>query len=109
MNPNYFGRMHFTIRYGMESDATALAELAARTFKETFGAGTGDEDMASYLAEAYGRLQQEQELVGNNILDTPARPHDKRLDACAVAVAEIHPGRSCSGDNQTRRVPAHCI
>jgi ribosomal protein S18 acetylase RimI-like enzyme len=67
MNPNYFGHMHFTIRYGVESDATALAELAARTFKETFGEGTGDEDMASYLAEAYGTPQQEQELVDPDI------------------------------------------
>lgn len=54
--------MSITIRSGLETDATALAELAARTFQETFAAGNRDEDMAIYLAEAYGTSQQLQEL-----------------------------------------------
>lgn len=46
--------MRITIRFGSETDASALAELAARTFEETFAADNRDEDMALYLAEAYG-------------------------------------------------------
>jgi ribosomal protein S18 acetylase RimI-like enzyme len=67
MNPFYFERMDISIRSGIESDASALAELAARTFKETFGAGTRDEDMALYLAEAYGASQQLQEILDPDI------------------------------------------
>lgn len=59
--------MQITIRPGVESDATALAELAARTFDETFGAGTRDDDMAVYLAEAYGTSQQTQEILDPDI------------------------------------------
>jgi ribosomal protein S18 acetylase RimI-like enzyme len=59
--------MSITIRSGLETDATALAELAAQTFAETFAANTSDEDMALYLAEAYGTPQQLQELLDPDI------------------------------------------
>lgn len=39
--------MSVVIRSGVETDATALAELAARTFQETFAADNRPEDMAS--------------------------------------------------------------
>jgi ribosomal protein S18 acetylase RimI-like enzyme len=59
--------MNITIRCGSQSDATALAELAAQTFAETFAANTSDEDMALYLAEAYGASKQLQELLDPDI------------------------------------------
>jgi ribosomal protein S18 acetylase RimI-like enzyme len=59
--------MSITIRFGSEADASALAELAARTFEETFAADNRDNDMALYLAEAYGTSQQLQELVDPDI------------------------------------------
>jgi ribosomal protein S18 acetylase RimI-like enzyme len=52
-----------TIRQAIAADAAALAELAARTFQETFAADTPPEDMALHLANAYGTAQQERELA----------------------------------------------
>ena len=51
------------IRHGVATDAAALAELAARTFRETFTAGSPPEDMALHLAQAYGTTQQQRELA----------------------------------------------
>ncbi|HUR19925.1 MAG TPA: GNAT family N-acetyltransferase [Vicinamibacterales bacterium] len=50
------------IRRGVATDAALLAELAARTFRETFAADTPPEDMALHLTQAYGALQQQSEL-----------------------------------------------
>ena len=50
------------IRHGRASDATALAELAGRTFRETFADGSSAEDLALHLAQAYGTPQQQHEL-----------------------------------------------
>lgn len=55
--------MNFAIRRGVATDAAALAELAARTFRETFSADNRPEDMALHLARAYGTAQQGLELV----------------------------------------------
>lgn len=59
--------MPVTIRFGVPSDASALAELAARTFEETFGADNRPEDMALHLASSYGTAQQREELLDSGI------------------------------------------
>jgi diamine N-acetyltransferase len=59
--------MSIVIRAGVVSDATALAELAARTFRETFAAGNRPEDMALHIAQSYGTSQQRSELVDPGI------------------------------------------
>jgi len=59
--------MSITIRAGVANDATALAELAARTFRETFAAGNRPEDIALHTAHAYGTTQQERELADPDI------------------------------------------
>lgn len=60
--------MNSTIRIGTASDADALAELAARTFEETFGADNRPEDMALHKATAYGHAQQLRELVDPDVV-----------------------------------------
>ena len=55
------------IRAGAATDATALAELAARTFCETFAADNRPEDLALHIAQAYGTSQQLGELVDPDI------------------------------------------
>jgi ribosomal protein S18 acetylase RimI-like enzyme len=55
------------IRVGAATDATALAELAARTFRETFAADNRPEDIAAHIANAYGASQQEREIVDPDI------------------------------------------
>ena len=59
--------MSIMIRDGMATDATALSELAARTFRDTFAADNRPEDMALHLAHAYGTFQQQKELVDPDI------------------------------------------
>lgn len=55
--------MDITIRRGMSDDAAHLAELGARTFRETFAAENRAEDIALHLAQAYGVPQQTAELI----------------------------------------------
>jgi ribosomal protein S18 acetylase RimI-like enzyme len=59
--------MSIVIRAGVATDATALAELAAQTFRETFAADNRPEDIALHTAHAYGTSQQERELVDPDI------------------------------------------
>ena len=61
------GAISIIIRAGAATDAKALAELAARTFRETFAAENLPEDMALHTAHAYGTSQQERELVDHDI------------------------------------------
>jgi diamine N-acetyltransferase len=60
--------MNFTVRPALPSDATPLAELAARTFVDTFAADNDPDDMAIHLAQAYGPLQQGRELADPNVI-----------------------------------------
>lgn len=60
--------MDITIRFATAADARSLADLAARTFRETFAAGTSVDDMARHLAQAYGPVQQGHELADPDIL-----------------------------------------
>ncbi len=51
-----------TLRPGLPGDAARLAEFAARTFQEAFGAANAPADMALYLSRTYGVPQQTAEL-----------------------------------------------
>jgi ribosomal protein S18 acetylase RimI-like enzyme len=55
------------IRPGKPRDAEALAELAARTFRDTFASDNRPEDIALHLARAYGPVQQGRELADPGI------------------------------------------
>ncbi len=55
--------MDLHIRRGVIEDAPALAEFAARTFKETFGEDNEPEDMQAHLEKSYGIPQQTKELL----------------------------------------------
>ena len=50
------------LRRAVSADAAALAEIASRTFNDAFGAENNSEDLALYLAEAYGESQQRAEI-----------------------------------------------
>jgi ribosomal protein S18 acetylase RimI-like enzyme len=58
----------FTIRRAGVSDASALAELAARTFTETFAADNTPEDLDAHLRSSYGVAQQSAELADRDVL-----------------------------------------
>ncbi len=75
------------IRHGVTTDAPALAELAARTFRDTFAADTPPEDMAIHLVQAYGPAQQQRELEDPDITTLLAEV-DQRL----AGYAQLRPG-----------------
>lgn len=56
-----------TIRLATVHDAATLAELARRTFYDTFAPTNDAADMARYLAEAFGIEQQTRELSDRDI------------------------------------------
>jgi GNAT superfamily N-acetyltransferase len=60
--------MSITIRLGDPSDAAALADLAARTFHDTFAADNRAENMARYLEESFGTSRQREELADPRIV-----------------------------------------
>jgi GNAT superfamily N-acetyltransferase len=51
------------VRHGTASDDALLAELGARTFRDTFATDNTPEDMATYLAEAFTPEKQAAELA----------------------------------------------
>ena len=51
------------VRRGEVGDAAALAELAAATFRDAFGAHNTPQDMELFLARSYGPVQQAAELA----------------------------------------------
>jgi ribosomal protein S18 acetylase RimI-like enzyme len=53
----------YTLRPAASHDAEALAELAARLFRDTFGRQNTPEDMALYLAESFSGELQADEIV----------------------------------------------
>jgi GNAT superfamily N-acetyltransferase len=51
------------IRVAVAADASALAEFAARTFAETFGADNRPEDLRAHLAASFSLAQQTREIL----------------------------------------------
>ena len=72
------------IRRGLVSDAAELALFAARTFAETFGDITSDDDMRAHLAATYRPDVQARELADPTVITLLAL-----LDARIVAFAQV--------------------
>lgn len=72
------------IRTATVADAAAVAELARRTFHDTFAASNDPADMALHLAQAYGIEQQTREL--NDPATTTLLVES---DGAAVAYAQV--------------------
>jgi len=76
-----------TIRTATVADAAVLAELARRTFYDTFASTNDPTDMALFLAESYGVDQQTLELNNRDITTLLAEE-----DGEAIAFAQIRAG-----------------
>ena len=76
-----------TIRAATVADAAVLAELARRTFYDTFASTNDPTDMALFLAESYGVDQQTLELNNRDITTLLAEE-----DGEAIAFAQIRAG-----------------
>lgn len=81
-----------TIRRAVAGDAALLAELGARTFTETFAAVNKPEDMTAYLASAFTRERQAEELA-----DPLATFLIAEIDGVAVGYAKLRPGAEADG------------
>jgi GNAT superfamily N-acetyltransferase len=64
------------IRPGTIHDAAALADLAARTFADTFERDNAAADMQAHLADAYGIAQQTAELTSPAVVTLLAEADD---------------------------------
>jgi ribosomal protein S18 acetylase RimI-like enzyme len=73
-----------SVRRGVAGDAAALAELAARTFVDTFGHANDPADMANYLASAYGVRQQSAELEDPDVVTLLAFRGDRLVGYAQV-------------------------
>jgi ribosomal protein S18 acetylase RimI-like enzyme len=76
-----------TIRRAIAADAPVVAELARRTFFDTFAANNDAGDMAIHLARAYGVPQQSAELADPAITTLLVE-----RDRTAVAYAQLRSG-----------------
>ena len=81
------------IRQAVSTDAAQLAQLAARTFKDTFAAANSAEDMSRHLAKAYGPAQQHDEIVSPDMHTLIAEDN-----GVAIAFAQLRRG-----------TPPHCV
>ncbi len=81
-----------TIRRAAGADAAALAELAARTFADTYGAYNDPADMTAHITGKYGAAKQAEELAN------PAATYLlAELEGRLVAYAYVVAGRSPAG------------
>jgi ribosomal protein S18 acetylase RimI-like enzyme len=62
------GEVDCVIRRAVPADAESLAELAARTFRDTFEADNSPEDMAAHLARSYSPALQLAEIGSPDII-----------------------------------------
>jgi ribosomal protein S18 acetylase RimI-like enzyme len=74
----------FSVRRGVPSDAAALAELAARTFAETFAADNSAEDLQAHLTASYGVAQQTAELTDPEVVTLLALRGDEPVGFAQV-------------------------
>lgn len=79
--------MMLLIRPGTIADAAALAEFAATSFREAFGADNRPEDLALHLSRSYGQRQQEAELADPAITTLLAEDEDR-----LAGYAQLRPG-----------------
>jgi len=79
--------MSTIIRRGIVTDASALAELAARTFRETFAADNTPDDIALHIARAYGVEQQARELADPDLVTLLMD-----IDGDLAGFAQLHRG-----------------
>jgi GNAT superfamily N-acetyltransferase len=75
------------VRRADPRDAPALAELAARTFRDTFGADNRPEDLALHLASSYGAERQLAEITASDVRTLVAE-----RDGALVGFAQLRRG-----------------
>jgi ribosomal protein S18 acetylase RimI-like enzyme len=88
-----------TLRRANPEDANLLAELGARTFRETFAADNTSEDMAAYLASNFNLARQTAELVQPASIFLIAE-----VGGAAAGYAKLHAGEPAEGIEGARPI-----
>ncbi len=81
-------REDIVIRRATDEDAERLAELARRTFVETFGPDNTAEDMAIHVAKSFGPELQLREIRDPRMITLLAE-----LGSMTVGFAQVHQGQ----------------
>jgi diamine N-acetyltransferase len=113
------------IRRGVVDDAAALAQFAARTFAEAFGAATAPADMAAHLAGTYRPELQAAELADTGVVTLVAMHEDALVafaqvrrnaapPACVTAcdpveIQRFYADRSVRGTGLTAQLMCHAL
>ena len=86
------------VRRATVHDAAALAQLAERTFRDTFAADNNPSDLEMHIANSYGEAQQRREIENVDGI-TLVVDHDGRL----IAYTQIRRAPSQHGDVEIAR------
>lgn len=87
------------IRRATIDDAAALAEIAERTFRDTFAKDNTAEDLEAYVKSAYGETLQRRELENPDVLALLGESEDGTL----IAYAQMRRVRSPHGEVEILR------
>jgi ribosomal protein S18 acetylase RimI-like enzyme len=82
------------IRRATVDDAAVLAEIAERTFRDTFAKDNTPEDLEAYVASAYGEALQRRELENRDGLALLGESEDGTL----IAYTQMRRVRSLHGE-----------
>jgi len=115
------------IRRATPADAAALAAFAESAFADTFGADNTPQDMAAYLATAFGEAKQREELADRsrivllaeregelagyamlNDATAPAGATSVKLTN-AIEIARLYAGRRWIGTGVGATLVQHCL
>lgn len=86
------------IRRAVAADASALAELAARTFVDAFGAANRFDDIQEFVGRTYGEAQQRREIENPDGVTLLVE-----RDGTLVAFTQLRRTRSSHGEVEIAR------
>jgi len=92
-------KLHVTTRRANSDDADLLAELGARTFRDTFAADNTKEDMDAYVASNFSLAHQTAELVHPAATFLIAE-----VDGIAAGYAKVQSGEPAEGIEGTKPI-----
>ena len=117
-------QLNISIRRADGSDAKLLAELGARTFRDTFADSTKPEDMTAYLSASFGEEEQAAELAdaasiffvaeSGGVASGYAKLRAGEAEACVagrkpVELARLYVGRECFGRGVGAALMRACV
>jgi ribosomal protein S18 acetylase RimI-like enzyme len=117
-------QLNTSIRRADAADATLLAELGARTFRDTFADSTTPEDITAYLSATYGEKLQAAELADaasiffvaetDGVASGYAKLHAGEAEACVegrkpIELARLYVGREWFGRGVGAALMSACL